>query len=120
MRPLHIAESMSVSNVIEVTDDVNHCCFYVDSVGFRMVDFDTSKADRSDMMRILILENERIPYEAEISHDIHAMQNVVDGSIEPIYFNTDSERSSYRPFPRFLQTSYFPDIMYRQFKLRSV
>ena len=86
-KPLgYIAESMSVSNVIEVTDDVNHCCFYVDSVGFRMVDFDTSKADRSDMMRILILENEKVPYEAEISHDIHAMQNVVDGSIEPIYF----------------------------------
>ena len=91
----YIAESMSVSNVIEVTDDVNHCCFYVDSVGFRMVDFDTSKADRSDMMRILILENEKIPYEAEISHDIHAMQNVVDGSIEPIYFTPKDDAIVY-------------------------
>ena len=95
-KPLgYIAESMSVSNVIEVTDDVNHCCFYVDSVGFRMVDFDTSKADRSDMMRILILENERIPYEAEISHDIRAMQNVVDGSIEPIYFTPKDDAIVY-------------------------
>ena len=84
-KPLgYIAESMSVSNVVEVTQSNNRCCFYVDSVGFKMVDFDTSKADRSDMMRILILENEKVPYEAEISHDIHAMQNVVDGSIEPI------------------------------------
>jgi len=95
-KPLgYIAESMSVSNVIEVTDDVNHCCFYVDSVGFRMVDFDTSKADRSDMMRILILENEKVPYEAEISHDIHAMQNVVDGSIEPIYFTPKDDAIVY-------------------------
>ena len=95
-KPLgYIAESMSVSNVIEVTDDVNHCCFYVDSVGFKMVDFDTSKADRSDMMRILILENEKVPYEAEISHDIHAMQNVVDGSIEPIYFTPKDDAIVY-------------------------
>ena len=95
-KPLgYIAESMSVSNVIEVTDDVNRCCFYVDSVGFKMVDFDTSKADRSDMMRILILENEKVPYEAEISHDIHAMQNVVDGSIEPIYFTPKDDAIVY-------------------------
>ena len=60
-----------------------------------MVDFDTSKADRSDMMRILILENEKVPYEAEISHDIHAMQNVVDGSIEPIYFTPKDDAIVY-------------------------
>lgn len=95
-KPLgYIAESMSVSNVIEVTDDVNHCCFYVDSVGFKMVDFDTAKADRSDMMRILILENEKVPYEAEISHDIHAMQSVVDGYIEPIYFTPKDDAIVY-------------------------
>ena len=73
-KPLgYIAESMSVSNVVEVTQSNNRCCFYVDSVGFKMVGFDTSKADRSDMMRIIILENEKVPYEAEISHDIHAI-----------------------------------------------
>ena len=95
-KPLgYIAESMSVSNVVEVTDDVNHCCFYVDSVGFKMVDFDTSKADRSDMMRIIILENEKLPYEAEISHDIHAMQNVVDGYIEAIYFTPKDDAIVY-------------------------
>ena len=95
-KPLgYIAESMSVSNVVEVTQSNNHCCFYVDSVGFKMVDFDTSKADRSDMMRILILENEKVPYEAEISYDIHAMQNVVDGSIEPIYFTPKDDAIVY-------------------------
>ena len=95
-KPLgYIAKSMSVSNVVEVTQSNNRCCFYVDSVGFKMVDFDTSKADRSDMMRILILENEKVPYEAEISHDIHAMQNVVDGSIEPIYFTPKDDAIVY-------------------------
>ncbi len=95
-KPLgYIAESMSVSNVVEVTENNNHCCFYVDSVGFKMVDFDTSKADRSDMMRIIILENEKVPYEAEISHDIHAMQNVVDGYIEAIYFTPKDDAIVY-------------------------
>ena len=95
-KPLgYIAESMSVSNVVEVTQSNNRCCFYVDSVGFKMVDFDTSKADRSDMMRILILENEKVPYEAEISHDIHAMQNVVDGYIEAIYFTPKDDAIVY-------------------------
>ena len=95
-KPLgYIAESMSVSNVVEVTQSNNRCCFYVDSVGFKMVDFDTSKADRSDMMRILILENEKVPYEAEIYHDIHAMQNVVDGYIEAIYFTPKDDAIVY-------------------------
>ena len=95
-KPLgYIAESMSVSNVVEVTQSNNRCCFYVDSVGFKMVDFDTSKADRSDMMRILVLENEKVPYEAEISHDIHAMQNVVDGYIEAIYFTPKDDAIVY-------------------------
>jgi len=95
-KPLgYIAESMSVSNVVEVTQSNNRCCFYVDSVGFKMVDFDTSKADRSDMMRIIILENEKVPYEAEISHNIHAMQNVVDGYIEAIYFTPKDDAIVY-------------------------
>ena len=95
-KPLgYIAESMSVSNVVEITQSNNRCCFYVDSVGFKMVDFDTSKADRSDMMRILILENEKVPYEAEIYHDIHAMQNVVDGYIEAIYFTPKDDAIVY-------------------------
>lgn len=82
----YIAESMSVSNVVEIEQGNNHCCFYVDSIGFKSVEFDIDKADRSDMMKILVCENEKVPYEAEIPHDIHAMQNVVDGCIEPIYF----------------------------------
>lgn len=37
-------------------------------------------------MRILVLEPEKVPYEKEIEHDIEAMQSIVEGYIEPIYF----------------------------------
>jgi len=91
----YVAESMSVSNVIEIQQGNNHCCFYVDSIGFKPVEFDIYKADRSDMMRIVVLENERVPYTAEIPHDIHAMQNVVDGCIEAIYFEEKDDAIVY-------------------------
>lgn len=38
-------------------------------------------------MKILVVENDKAPYETEISDDIHAMQEIVDGLIEPIYFD---------------------------------
>jgi hypothetical protein len=37
-------------------------------------------------MKILVVENGKAPYEAEIGQDIHEMQSIVGGSIEPIYF----------------------------------
>ncbi len=37
-------------------------------------------------MKILVVEPEKAPYEREIGDNVHAMQEVVGGSIEPIYF----------------------------------
>ena len=37
-------------------------------------------------MRILVFEPLKEPYVKDIEDDIHAMQEVVGGSIEPIYF----------------------------------
>lgn len=79
-------ESMSVSNIIEICDGKDKGFYFCDSVGFKPIDFDINKTDHSDMMKILVVENGKAPYEAEIRHDIHAMQSVVGGCIEPIYF----------------------------------
>lgn len=84
--PGYLGESMSVSNVIEVCDGKDKGFYFCDSVGFKPIDFDISQTDHKDMMKILIVENGKAPYPAEIRHDIHAMQSVVGGSIEPIYF----------------------------------
>ena len=37
-------------------------------------------------MKILVIEPEKAPYEKEIDDDIHDMQAIVGGCIEPIYF----------------------------------
>ena len=84
--PGYIGESMSVSNVIEICDSKDKGFYFCDSVGFKPIDFDISQTDHKDMMKILIVENGKAPYEAEICNDIHAMQSVVGGCIEPIYF----------------------------------
>ena len=87
--PGYYGESMSVSNVIEICSGKGRGFYFCDSVGFKPIDFDIDKTDHSDMMKILIMENGKAPYPAEIRHDICAMQSVVDGCIEPIYFESD-------------------------------
>lgn len=82
----YLGESMSVSNVIEICEGKDKGFYFCDSIGFKPIDFDISQTDHKDMMKILIVENGKAPYEAEIRHDIHAMQSVVEGCIEPIYF----------------------------------
>lgn len=84
--PGYYGESMSVSNVIEVCEGKNKGLYFCDSVGFKPIDFDITRTDHNDMMKILVVENGKTPYKAEIRHDIHAMQSVVGGCIEPIYF----------------------------------
>lgn len=84
--PGYLGESMSVSNVIEICEGKDKGFYFCDSVEFKPIDFDIDKTDHSDMMKILVVENGKAPYEAEIRHDIHAMQSVVGGCIEPIYF----------------------------------
>lgn len=42
-------------------------------------------------MKILVVEPEKAPYEKEISDDLHEMQEVVGGLIEPIYFEPKND-----------------------------
>lgn len=42
-------------------------------------------------MKILVVEPEKVPYEREISDDLHEMQEVVGGLIEPIYFEPKND-----------------------------
>lgn len=85
--PGYLGRSLSVSDVIQVCEGKEKGFYFVDSFGFKKTeDFDITKTDHAKMMKILILENDRQPYTAEIRHDIHAMQSVVGGCIEPVYF----------------------------------
>ncbi len=42
-------------------------------------------------MKILVVEPEKAPYEREISDDLHEMQEIVGGLIEPIYFEPKND-----------------------------
>ena len=78
--------SMSPSDVIEVCDGDDTGFYYCDKFGFQKIDFDITKVDRSDMLRVLIVETAKEPYEAEIRDELEAKQSVVGGLIEPVYF----------------------------------
>lgn len=81
--------SLSVSDVVEICDGEQKGFYYCDVVGFQKIDFDISKVDRSDMLKILIVEPGKEPYEAEIRDELEAKQSVVGGLIEPVYFTRD-------------------------------
>ena len=79
--------SLSVSDVVEIFDGKDKGFYFVDSIGFKKLDdFDITQTDHEDMMKVLILEKDRLPYEAEIKHNIYAMQHIVGGSFDIIYF----------------------------------
>ena len=86
--PGYCGHSLSVSDVVEVCEGKDRGFYFVDSFGFKKLEgFDISKTDHADMMKILILENDRPPYPAEIiGKGIRAMQSVVGGNFEPVYF----------------------------------
>ena len=84
--PGYFGHSMSVSDVVEICDGEDKGFYYCDSFGFKKTDFDISKVDRSDILKVLIIETGKAPYAAEIRDELKAKQNVVGGLIEPVYF----------------------------------
>ena len=84
--PGYFGHSMSVSDVVEVCGGAQKGFYFCDSIGFKKIDFDISKTDRSDMLKVLIVEPGKEPYEAEIRDELKAKQSVVGGLIEPVYF----------------------------------
>ena len=87
--PGYFGHSMSVSDVVEVCGGAQKGFYFCDSIGFKKIDFDISKTDRSDMLKVLIVEPGKEPYEAEIRDELEAKQSVVGGLIEPVYFTRD-------------------------------
>ena len=82
--PLHNGRSMAVSDVV-VTDNG---AFYCDTFGFKPVEFDESKADVTNLIRILYVPVHEKPYEAEIPDTLAAKQKAVGGLIVFV-FNPD-------------------------------
>ena len=104
----YYGHSLSVSDVIEICDGERKGFYYCDVVGFEKIDFDISKVDRSDMLKVLIFECGKEPYEAEIRDELKAKQSVVGGLIEPVYFANNNEALIYCD-EEFLLKNYEPN-----------
>lgn len=108
--PGYYGESLSVSNVIEICDGDKKGFYYCDTVGFKPVEFDISKTNRNELLKVLIVENGKEPYTAEIRNCLEAKQSVVGGLIEPVYF-TDTEKVLVYCDEEFLLKGYMPNRM---------
>lgn len=79
--PLHRGHSLSVSDVV-LTEDGAYFC---DTIGFKEIDFDESKAHKPDnLLKVVYVEPSRPPFISEVGKELKALQQAVDGYIEPI------------------------------------
>lgn len=106
--PGYYGRSLSYSDIVEICDGENKGFYYCDHVDFQKIDFDIEKADRSDILKVLIVENGKEPYTAEIRDCLEAKQSVVGGLIEPVYFD-NTERVLVYCDEEFLLKGYKPN-----------
>lgn len=79
--PLHRGHSLSVSDVVLTEDGA----FFCDTIGFKEIDFDESKAHKPDnLLKIVYVEPNRPPFISEVGNDLKSLQRAVCGYIEPI------------------------------------
>jgi len=93
--PGYCGHSLSVSDIVEIEDGDDFGFYYCDSIGFKKVPFDIEQTDHMEMLHVLIIENGKEPYEAEIRDELKAKQSVVGGLIEPVYFANNNEALIY-------------------------
>ena len=79
--PAFMGHSLSISDVVETEDG----SFFCDEFGFTKIDFDTSLTQSPPTIRVLIVEPDKAPYEANIGKDLKSMQRAVGGMIEAVY-----------------------------------
>lgn len=80
--PLFRGHSLSVSDVVCVDGKAYFC----DSFGFKEISFDETQTQKPEnLMRVVYVEPNKPPYEAEILDTLEAEQKAVGGLIEPVY-----------------------------------
>ena len=89
--PGYCGHSLSVSDIVQIQEGDNFGFYYCDSIGFKKVPFDIEQTDHMEMLHVLIIENGKDPYEAEIRDELKAKQSVVGGLIEPVYFEENGD-----------------------------
>lgn len=85
--PTHQGYSLSVSDVIEVIDSDNEMlngkCFFCDSVGYKTVDFDTSKCAEMSGLKCIYITPHHAPIELNLEvNEYKVLRDAVKGTIE--------------------------------------
>lgn len=81
----YTGRSLSVSDVVEITDDDNKGFYFCDNVGFEKIDFDNSLCkdlSARGSLSVLFIQPKKEPRMVEIPDTLEAMQNLVGGDIE--------------------------------------
>lgn len=87
--PEYTGRSLSKSDIVEVleSETTPNGFYYVDTVGFKKVDFnpEETKTKASEKIKVVILEPGKLARVAEIERDIKSMQHAVKGDIQAVY-----------------------------------
>ena len=108
--PGYLGRSLSVSDVVEICSGEGKGFYFCDTFGFQKIDFEIDKTDHEKMLTVLICEPGKEPYVAEILDTYKAMQSVVGGLIEPIYFEPENKAVIFCD-EEFLYKGYAPNRM---------
>ena len=77
--------SLSVSDIVEVigdSEDVEEGRYFVDSVGFKKVDFDSTQCAEMDGLRMLMIQPHRTPIVTYVKDELDDLQRAVSDHCE--------------------------------------
>lgn len=80
--------SLSVSDIVEVigdSDTVEEGRYFVDSVGFKKVDFDSSQCTEMDGLRMLMIQPHKTPIVTYVKDELDDLQRAVSDHCEESY-----------------------------------
>lgn len=82
--------SLSVSDIVQVCNEnedlvTTNGSYFVENIGFKKIDFDASKAQEQEGMRVVYVTPNNTPLDIRIGTDLRDLQNAVGGLIQPLY-----------------------------------
>ena len=89
----YTGRSLSVSDVVEITDGDKKGFYFCDNIGFQKIDFDSSLCKdmtATEKLSVLLIQPGKAPRMVEIPDTLDAMQELVGGYIEE-YMPFDDE-----------------------------
>ena len=79
-------EKLGLSDVIKVKALSEDVCFLYDRIGVSLIEFDVEKVPPEEgLIRVLVVEPNRVPYESEIENTLEGEQKAVEGLIQYLY-----------------------------------